>query len=89
MKGKVKTLLTKDWMIRAMKTFVQASVGAVAILVPTQDWTAVKSALVAVLIGAVSAGGAAVWNLLMAHFGVTTGTVVPEALESHQNEEIK
>lgn len=71
MKQKWCALLTKDWMVRAMKTFVQACIGAVAILAPTQDWNAVESALVAVLIGAVSAGGAAVWNLVLAYFCVS------------------
>lgn len=70
MKKKLKALLTKDWLVRAAKTFVQASVGAVTILAPTQDWTAVESAVIAVAVGAVSAGGAAVWNLLLANLGV-------------------
>lgn len=34
---KVKSRRIREWMLCAMKTFVQASVGAVVILVPTQD----------------------------------------------------
>lgn len=73
MENRAKSRRTKEWMICAVKTFVQASVGAVVILAPTQDWTAVRSALTAVLIGAVSAGGAAVWSLVMKRVSGTTG----------------
>lgn len=83
----IKDLLTRDWLTRALKTFVQASLGAAAVLAPTQDWSTVQSALVAVFIGAVSAGGAAVWNLLLAHFGGTTGTLDSGTQEPHQDDE--
>ena len=85
MGNKVKRRQVKDWVICAGKTFVQASVGAVVILVPTQDWTAVRSALTAVLIGAVSAGSAAVWNLLAKRFGGSSGPPCATPPEAQQD----
>ena len=81
---KVKSRRIREWMLCAMKTFVQASVGAVVILVPTQDWTAVRSALTAVLIGAVAAGAAAVWDLLLKYFGGASGPPCATPPESRQ-----
>lgn len=82
-KGKSRRI--REWKICAMKTFVQASVGAVVILVPTQDWTAVRSALTAVLIGAVAAGAAAVWNLLLKRFGGSSEPPCTTSPESRQD----
>lgn len=82
---KVKSRRIKEWMVCAMKTFVQASVSAAVILVPTQDWTAVRSALTAVLIGTVSAGAAAVWNLLLKRFNGASGPPCATPPESRQD----
>ena len=70
MKNKVKKIFSKNWFERAWKTFVQASAGAMAILVPSQDWTMVKTALISVGIGMLSSGGCAVWHLLMDSLGI-------------------
>jgi len=61
----------KDWMIRALKTLVQAFFG---VLIPElalllrqewpENWAAFRAVLAPILIAAVSAAISAVWNLL-------------------------
>lgn len=57
----------KNWLKRALRTAFQTAVGYIAVVVPSVDWSADKSALKPVLIGigvsAVSAGIAAAMNL--------------------------
>ena len=65
----------KDWLIRAIKTFVQATVSYFVIngtMVMTHivnwdfaDW---KSWLLPVITGALAAGIAAVWNIILESF---------------------
>ena len=61
----------KDWMIRALKTFVQAFFG---VLIPElalllkqgwpESWAAFWAVLAPILVAALSAAICAVWNLL-------------------------
>lgn len=60
----------KDWMIRAIKTFVQAAgsfiVADITILSDAMtDMSAFKQTIVTVLVGAVAAGISAVWNIIL------------------------
>jgi hypothetical protein len=63
---KIKNVITKSWMKRAIRTFVQSAVGYILVAVPAIDWTANGSALKTSFIGigmsAVSAGIAAIMN---------------------------
>jgi hypothetical protein len=62
----------KDWMIRAIKTFVQAFFG---VLVPEvvailqhgwpESWAAVRAYLAPVVAAALAAAISAVWNILL------------------------
>lgn len=61
-----------DWLIRALKTFVQAFLG---VLIPAVvsvlngglpvDWGAAKVTLVSALMAALAAGISAVWNIYL------------------------
>ena len=61
-----------DWLIRALKTFVQAFLG---VLIPAVvgvlngglpvDWNAAKVTLVSALMAALAAGISAVWNICL------------------------
>ena len=55
----------KEWLRRAIRTFIQSAVGYIAIALPTIDFDGdgLKMALVGLGISAVSAGLAAVMNL--------------------------
>ena len=62
----------KDWVIRAIKTFVQATVAyfvaniaMIANHVVNWDFTDWKGWLLPILTGCVSAGIAAVWNIIL------------------------
>lgn len=60
----------KDWMIRALKTFVQAAgsfiVADITVLSDAlTDIGAFKQAAITVLVGAVAAGISAVWNIAL------------------------
>ena len=55
----------REWLYRAARTFVQAAVGYVAIVVPNIDFSdtsALKTTLVGIGVSAVSAGIAALMN---------------------------
>ena len=59
----------KDWMIRALKTFVEAFASAliadIAVIGEAlTDWEAGKHILLTVGIGAVAAGISAAWNII-------------------------
>lgn len=64
----------KDWMIRAIKTFVQAFFG---VLIPEvcvllgngfpEDWNAAWTYLAPVVSAALAAAIAAVWNIILEH----------------------
>jgi hypothetical protein len=59
----------KNWVKRAIRTFVQSAVGYVAVAVPAIDWTSsgratLKTALVGLGVSAVSAGISAVMNIM-------------------------
>lgn len=58
----------KNWVKRAIRTFVQSAIGYVAVAIPAIDFTADNSALKTSLIGlgvsAVSAGIAAIMNYI-------------------------
>lgn len=56
----------KTWMKRAIRTFVQAAVGYIAVALPAIDFentSALKTALIGLGVSAVSAGLSAVMNL--------------------------
>lgn len=56
----------KPWIKRALRTFMQAAVGYIAVALPTIEWSdtsAAKAALVGLGVSAVSAGLAAVMNI--------------------------
>ena len=62
----------KDWMIRAIKTFVQstvayfvANISLIASHVVEWDFSDWKGWLMPILIGALSAGISAVWNIIL------------------------
>lgn len=59
--------MTKDILIRAGKTFVQAFVGAITIdsLAGVTDTDALKKVLIGMGIAGISAGVSAVWNMLV------------------------
>ena len=61
-----------DWLIRALKTFVQAFVATfVTILTPVvqggimKDLNGLKATLISALIAGLSAGISAVWNIIL------------------------
>lgn len=64
----------KDWMIRALKTFVQAFFG---VLIPEvvailqhgwpESWASVWAYLAPVIAAALAAAIAAVWNIILEH----------------------
>ena len=55
----------KNWVKRAIRTFIQAAVGYIAVALPALDFEGdgIKAALVGLGISAVSAGLAAVMNI--------------------------
>jgi hypothetical protein len=56
----------KNWVKRAIRTFVQSAVGYIAIAVPNVDFSsvsAVKTAVVGLGVSAIAAGLAAVMNI--------------------------
>lgn len=55
----------KEWVKRAIRTFVQAAVGYIAVALPAIDFNGdgLKAALVGLGVSAVSAGLAAVMNI--------------------------
>lgn len=57
----------KNWVKRALRTFVQAAVGYLVVAVPSVDFSgeknAVKTALVGIGVSAVAAGIAAAMNI--------------------------
>ena len=60
----------KDWMVRALKTFIQAFLSAIiadaAIIGEALvDWEAGKHILLTVSIGALAAGISAAWNIVL------------------------
>lgn len=60
----------KDWMVRALKTFVQAAgsfiVADITVLSEAMtDISAFRQTLITVLVGAVAAGISAVWNIVL------------------------
>lgn len=62
----------KDWIIRALKTFVQATVAyfianisMITTHVVEWDFTDWKGWLMPVLVGAVASGISAVWNIIL------------------------
>lgn len=64
--------MMKDWVIRALKTFVQAAgsfiVADVTVLSDAMtDVSTLKQTAITVLVGAVAAGISAVWNIILEH----------------------
>lgn len=57
----------KDVLTRAGKTFMQAFLGSICLdsVLSIRDTTMLKSVLVSIAVGGISAGISAVWNLLM------------------------
>lgn len=57
----------KEWVKRAIRTFVQAAIGYLVVAVPAVDFSgdgkAVKTALIGIGVSAVAAGIAAVMNI--------------------------
>jgi len=54
----------KDILIRALKTFIQGFLGALAVTLPNSDFSDM-SVLKSLLIGAIAAGISAVMNLIL------------------------
>lgn len=59
----------KDWMVRAIKTFVQAAgsflIADIAVINNALlDWNTGKHALATLLVGALAAGICAAWNII-------------------------
>lgn len=57
----------KDIIIRALKTFLQGFLGALAVSLPNSNYND-STVLQSILIGAVAAGISAVMNLILNHF---------------------
>lgn len=60
-------MIKKNWIKRALRTFVQAAVGYVCVALPAIDWQnegALRSALVGLGVSALAAGISAVMNYL-------------------------
>lgn len=62
----------KDWLVRALKTFVQAFIpviigqmSAISSGIVNYGWNDLQAWLVPIIIPAVSAGISAVWNLIL------------------------
>lgn len=63
-------MFEKEWLRRAVRTFIQAAVGYVVAAVPTIDFdntSILKTALVGVAVSAIAAGIAAVMNADINH----------------------
>lgn len=56
----------KDILVRALKTFLQGFLGALAVTLPNSDFSN-GSVLKSILIGAVAAGISAVMNLILSY----------------------
>ena len=59
-------MIKKEWLRRTIRTFVQAAIGYVVIVVPNIDFadtSALKTTLIGVGVSAVAAGAAAVMNI--------------------------
>lgn len=65
--AKLKAVKWKDVLIRALKTFVEAFVGAVAVnrMFGVADWGTFKSILTETALAGISAGVCAVWNMII------------------------
>lgn len=65
--AKLKAIKWKDVFIRALKTFVEAFVGAVAVnrMFGAADWGTFKSILTETALAGISAGVCAVWNMMI------------------------
>lgn len=66
----------KDWMVRAIKTFVQAAgsflIADIAVINNALlDWNTGRHALMTLLVGALAAGICAAWNIISEHLTVT------------------
>ena len=58
----------KDILIRAFKTFLQAFIGALVIMLPNADFTdltTLKTTLISIVIGALASGISAVMNIII------------------------
>lgn len=69
---KIEVVRMKDWLVRALKTFVQATaayfVANIALIskhVVEWDFSNWKGWLMPILVGALSAGISAVWNIIL------------------------
>ncbi len=63
----MKKIINKEWLYRAIRTFIQAFIGSVVAIAPTIDYSSsddvLKSALITLIISSVSAGISAVMNM--------------------------
>lgn len=63
----MKKIINKEWLYRAVRTFVQAFLGSVVVIAPTIDYSSsdevLKGALITLLISAISSGVSAVMNM--------------------------
>ncbi len=55
-------MIKKEWLRRAVRTFIQTAAGYISVNIVTTDLT-VKSAVLGLAVSAVSAGVAAIMNL--------------------------
>lgn len=55
-------MIKKEWLRRAVRTFIQTAAGYISVNIVTTDMT-VKSAVLGLAVSAVSAGVAAIMNL--------------------------
>ncbi len=55
-------MIKKEWLRRAIRTFIQTAAGYISVNIVTTDMT-VKSAVLGLAVSAVSAGVAAIMNL--------------------------
>ena len=55
-------MLKKEWLRRAVRTFIQTAAGYISVNIVTTDLT-VKSAVLGLAVSAISAGIAAIMNL--------------------------
>ena len=64
---KLKKIINKEWLYRALRTFIQAFLGSVVVIAPTIDYSSskevLKGALISLLISAISSGISAVMNM--------------------------
>ena len=68
--GGIEVKIQKEWLRRALRTFVQAAVGYAVVVVPNIDFndtSALKTTLVGAGVSAVAAGIAAVMNADINH----------------------